>query len=69
METELEGRPNSLLEGLRDLRKRLRESKRKREEAMERDESLVRKIDGSEGMAIEATENRVKNQGQGRQRD
>ena len=50
---ELEGRLDSLLGGRRDLRQRPRAAERERDNARDRAESMVRKIDEAEGMAIE----------------
>ena len=50
---ELEGRLDSLLGGRRDLRQRPRAAERERDNARDRAELLVRKIDEAEGMAIE----------------
>ena len=53
---DLEERLNYLLVGRRDLRQRLRAAERDREDASDRAESLVRKIDEAKRMVIEAME-------------
>ena len=56
MDTDLEGRSDSLFKGWRDLGKRPREAESERDDARDRDKLIVRNIDETKSMVREARE-------------